>query len=268
MTFPEIPLEPIAPSSGTPETVLPVSRPAKVWKFWGTTLWGLFVFAALFAGQLVVLAWFVLRRDGPLDLAAVAQAAGSGSTISLSVIMGLPAVLAALWLAIRLSRTPFADYLALRAINWRQFLIGVAALLTLVLMWEGVALLTGHEASPGFMVDVLKTARKDGALWLLVVAFTVAAPVSEELLARGFLYRGWSETALRPVGAIILSSLVWTAMHFQYDHDWFLFCEVLSIGVLFGYLRYWSRSLWLGIILHGLNNLAAVVQSVVLAAAS
>ena len=44
------------------------------------------------------------------------------------------------------------------------------------------------------MGDVLKSAQADGALWLLVIAFCVAAPVTEELFARGFLYRGWSES--------------------------------------------------------------------------
>ena len=39
-------------------------------------------------------------------------------------------------------------------------------------------------------------------LLLLVVAFCIAAPMSEEVLARGFLYRGWSESRLGVVGAI------------------------------------------------------------------
>ena len=78
---------------------------------------------------------------------------------------------------------------------------------------------TGREVTPGFMGEVLELARADGALWLLVIAFCVAAPITEEFFARGFLYRGWSETALRPGGAILLSSLVWTALHLQYD--WF-----------------------------------------------
>ena len=46
------------------------------------------------------------------------------------------------------------------------------------------------------MGDVLKSAQADGALWLLVIAFCVAAPMSEEIFARGFLYRGWSESRL------------------------------------------------------------------------
>ena len=104
------------------------------------------------------------------------------------------------------------------------------------------------------MGDVLKSARADGALWLLVLAFCVAAPITEEFFARGFLYRGWSESFLRPVGAIVLSSLVWTALHLQYD--WFFLGEVFSIGLLLGYLRYRSNSIWLTVILHGLNNLA------------
>src|SRR6266700_3075084 len=105
--------------------------PPRIWKFWGTALWGLFIFAAMFVGQIAVVAWFVLRREGPIDLAAATQVVGGGLTISLSVIMGLPAVLAALWLAIRVSRTPFADYLALRWTSWRNVLIGVVSLVVL-----------------------------------------------------------------------------------------------------------------------------------------
>ena len=110
------------------------------------------------------------------------------------------------------------------------------------------------------MGDVLKSARADGALWLLVLAFCVAAPITEEFFARGFLYRGWSESFLRSRGAIILSSLVWTALHLQYD--WFFLGEVFSIGLLLGYLRYRSHSIWLTMVLHGLNNLAARADDV------
>jgi len=113
---------------------------------------------------------------------------------------------------------------------------------------------------------VLKSASADGALWLLVLAFCVAAPISEELFARGFLYRGWSQSFLGGPGAILLSSLVWTSLHLQYD--WFFFGEVFSIGLLLGYLRYRCQSTWLTIVVHGLNNLAATLQSMWLAGTS
>ena len=253
------PLDPAIP----PVTVTPTRRPPRIWKFWGTSLWGLFVFAAMFAGQIAVVAWFVLRREGPIDIAAAIHVVGGGLTVSLSVIMGLPAVLAALWIAIRASRTPFADYLALRWTSWTNLAIGIGALAVLVAGWDLLSRATGREVAPGFMGDVLKSAQADGALWLLVIAFCVAAPVTEEYFARGFLYRGWSESFLKVPGAILLSSLVWTALHLQYD--WFFFGEVFSIGLLLGWLRYRSNSTWLTVIVHGVNNLAATLQSMWLA---
>jgi membrane protease YdiL (CAAX protease family) len=246
-----------------PITVTPTEPPPRIWQFWGTALWGLFVFGGMFVGQLTVIAYFVLMRDGPIDVAAAIRVVGGGRTISLSVVMGLPAVILALWIAIRPTRTRFVDYLALRGTSWKMFIIGVVAMVALVMGWDLVSRVLGREVQPGFMGDVLKSAQADGSVWLLLIAFCVAAPISEELLARGFLYRGWSESFLRVPGAILLSSLAWTALHMQYN--WFFFGEIFSIGLLLGYLRYRSNSLWLTIVLHGLNNLAATVQSMWLA---
>src|SRR5881227_2522296 len=109
--------------AAAPISVIRAERAPRVWKFWGTALWGLFIFAAMFAGQIAIVAWLVLRQGGPIDVATVVHVVGGGITISLSVISGLPAVLAALWLAIHLSGTPFADYLALRWTSWKNLLI-------------------------------------------------------------------------------------------------------------------------------------------------
>src|SRR5258707_6591340 len=158
-------------SSAAPIPVIRTQRPPRIWKFWGTSLWGLFVFAAMFAGQIAVVAWFVLQREGPIDLAAAIHVVGGGLTVSLSVIMGLPAVLAAFWIAIRVSRTPFADYLALPWTSWSNFLIGTIALFVLVMGWDLLSRATGREVEPGFMRDVLRSASADGAPWRLVSAF-------------------------------------------------------------------------------------------------
>jgi uncharacterized protein len=251
-------LTPASPVVAPPAIPEP-QRPPRIWKFWGTALWGLFIFAGVFVGQVAVIGYFVLRQGGSFDFAEAIRVVGSGLTISLSVIFGLPAVLAATWIAIRPTRTPFADYLALRWTSWRNFLIGVAALAILVGCWDLLSRALGREVTPGFMGDVLKSAQADGALWLLVIAFCVAAPMWEEIFARGFLYRGWSESRLGVAGAIFLSSLAWTSLHLQYD--WFFFGEVFSIGLLLGYLRYRTGSTWLTIVLHGINNLAATIQT-------
>jgi membrane protease YdiL (CAAX protease family) len=242
-----------------PPLVASAERPPRIWKFWGTALWGLFIFAGMFVGQAAVIVYFLLRQQGPIDLVAMTHFVSGGLTISLSVITGLPAVLFAAWVATHFSRTPFVDYLALRWTSWQNFLIGAVSLAVLVGGWDLLSRALGREVQPGFMGEVLKSAQADGALWVLVIAFCVAAPISEEVLARGFLYRGWSESRLGVVGAIILSSMAWTAMHLQYD--WFFFGEVFCIGLLLGYLRYRSNSTWLTIVIHGLNNFAATIQT-------
>ncbi len=253
-------LDPVNPPVAiTPERVAP-----RVWNFWGTVLWGLVVFAAMFVGQIAVVILFVLKGGGEIDQAAMIRAvAGSGTAISLSVIAGLPAVLLALWLAIRFTGIPFTDYLALRWTSWRNVALGIVGLAVLVAGWDLLSRAIGKEVSPDFMIDVFKSARADDALWLLVIAFCAAAPITEELFARGFLYRGLSESFLGVPGAILASSIVWTSLHLQYD--WFFFGEVFCIGLWFGYVRYRSQSTWLTIVLHALNNLAAVVQSYFLA---
>ena len=246
-----------------PLAITPAVPPPRVWKFWGTTLWGLFVFAAMFAGQMAVIVYLLLREGGSFDAATATRIVGGGTTLSLSVITGVPAVAAALWFAIRFTRTKFTDYLALRRPNWIHVLLGALGLAVIVIGWDVLSRFTGREVQPGFMGEVLKTAQADGALWLLLIAFCVAAPITEELFARGFLYRGWSESFLGPVGAILLSSAAWTALHLQYD--WYFFGEIFCIGVWLGFLRWRFQSTWLTIVVHGLNNLAAVAQSIYLA---
>jgi uncharacterized protein len=240
-----------------PLTVTPAHEAPRVWKFWGTAIWGIVIFAAMFVGQISAMVLLVVQRGLPMDLASLQLVGREPQALALSVTMGLPATLAAVWLAIRIKKAAFADYLALHWPSWKQLLFGAVGLVLIVVAWETMSRSLGREATPGFMTDLLKSGRDKGAAFFLLFAFSVAAPMSEEVLARGFLYRGWSASFLRVPGAIVLSSLVWTAVHLQYDM--YFLAEVFSIGLWFGYMRYRSSSLWLTIVLHALNNLTAVV---------
>ena len=258
MSLPETLTDPVVP--------VPAPEP-RIWKFWGTSLWGLLIFIALFLGQGATIVVLLLMQKEPLTMSTFADSlmhvVMGGKALSLSVMTGLPAVLLAIWIATRIARQRFADYLALNRPSWKWLLIGAVSLAVLVEGWDLLAKATGREVSPGFMMDTLKAAQADNTLWLLVLAIVVAAPVTEEFFVRGFLYRGWSQSFLRIPGAIILSSAVWTVMHLQYD--WFFLGEVFSIGLLLGYLRYRGNSTWLTVVIHGLNNLAATIQTIWLA---
>src|SRR5262245_3598162 len=101
---------------------------------------------------MAVVVIFVLEKGGSVDLGSVIQVMeGSWLAISISIIAELPPVLVALWLAIRFTRTPFAEYLALRWTSWRNFLIGAI----LVFGRDMLSRVTGREVTPDFMVEVL-----------------------------------------------------------------------------------------------------------------
>ena len=90
----------------SPADAAPVSPPGRdreprVWKFIGTSLWGLALFGAMFAGQLTVVLWFLVSSGEPIDTSVMTTLLSNGRIISLSVIMGLPAILIVLWIATR-----------------------------------------------------------------------------------------------------------------------------------------------------------------------
>ena len=76
--------------------------------------------------------------------------------------------------------------------------------------WDLLSRSLGREVTPGFMGDVLKSAQADGALWLLVIAFCVAAPMSEEVLRARLSLSRLVGVELAGRRRHLLSSLAWT----------------------------------------------------------
>ena len=91
-------------------------------------------------------------------------------------------------------------------------------------------------------------------LWLAVV---VAGPIVEEALFRGFFFRGIQCSKLGAPGAIIITSVLWSALHLQYDT--FEIATIFVFGLLLGCVRWQTGSLYLTIILHSLSNLVPTI---------
>ena len=90
--------------------------------------------------------------------------------------------------------------------------------------------------------------------FLMVV---IGAPIVEELLFRGFLFSQLKTTKLGINGSIILTSLIWTSIHLQYDL--FLLIPIFLLGLFLGYLMHKYNSLYLVIIVHAVHNLQATL---------
>jgi membrane protease YdiL (CAAX protease family) len=232
----------------------------RTWKFFGTALWGGLAFIAMSIAQLIaILMAYGLYASGEFSEEALAAFTRNGGVVAGSVLLGLPATLLVLWLATRLAGRSFASYLALRWPHRTEIAFGLGAAAALLVALDAIAWLAGYPLSPDFALDSVRTARDSGLIWLVLLGFCIGAPVAEEFIFRGFVFRGWSATFLGPLGAILLSSALFAVIHLQYD--WFYIGGIFLIGVLFGYLRHRSGSTWLTVMTHAFYNLVAGLQA-------
>jgi membrane protease YdiL (CAAX protease family) len=81
------------------------------------------------------------------------------------------------------------------------------------------------------------------------------AALGEELLFRGVILKMLSESLRSIHIAVILSALLFSAFHGQF----YGFVPRMVLGMLFGYIFIWTRSLWVPIVLHFLFNSVSVV---------
>jgi uncharacterized protein len=103
---------------------------------------------------------------------------------------------------------------------------------------------------PGPVVGLLASAAF--LFWIVIVA-----PIGEELIFRGFLYRGIAASRLGIIGAILVTSLLWASGHT--DRTWLGFADVLFSGLVLGWVRWRSDSTITTIAIHGAKNIIAAV---------
>jgi len=92
---------------------------------------------------------------------------------------------------------------------------------------------------------------------LLVNVFMIAIlpALAEELLFRGVLASLFKEWTNNIHLAVFLSAFIFAAIHLQF----YGFLPRLILGMAFGYLFFWSGSLWLPITAHFANNFLSVI---------
>jgi membrane protease YdiL (CAAX protease family) len=98
-------------------------------------------------------------------------------------------------------------------------------------------------------------AGKDWLLALLVVG--AGAPLSEELLFRGFLLSALAKSRLGFAWGAVITSALWTALHAGYSLSGII--EVFIIGLFFSWLLFRSGSLLVPIFCHALYNSFIVI---------
>ena len=90
--------------------------------------------------------------------------------------------------------------------------------------------------------------------WLNMLWAAALPAVAEEVFFRGFLQNVLHRLLGSAHWAILVTAVIFSAFHLQFVS----FLPRLCMGILMGYMFYWSRSLWLPIIYHFINNAAGV----------
>jgi len=227
----------------------------KIWGYWTTLGWAVLAFLA---GQFIAFGALLWLRTG--DWSTLLQTPYDGVLVTLFIVTSNPITIAVLAGAVRLKRARPVEYLALQTPRRRDLTLGVACLIALIVVSDALLFVSGHDVVTPFQLQSYTTAAAEGWLVPMFAAAILIAPAGEEILFRGFLFRGWARSERSAWPAIMAISLVWAALHLQYD--WTGMVQIFVVGLFLGWMRLRSGSLLLTFLLHALFNLEGTLETV------
>jgi membrane protease YdiL (CAAX protease family) len=232
------------------------AAPRALWGLWTTLGWFILAFIlSIVAGLVVMLIWRPDAITGGTDVLK------DGPLISITTIASAVVQVGTLAFAARLAGWPAGEYLGLVRPATRPALVLIAILIVFLPSYDALTYLLGRDIVTPFQVDTYRTARDSGTLSLLWITIVIVAPVAEEIMFRGFLFRGWVRSENSAIPGILVISLLFAAIHVQYD--WFGILQVFFIGLLLGIARWLSGSTLLTILMHMLANLGATIETMI-----
>ncbi|MGO8926945.1 MAG: HAD-IA family hydrolase [Limisphaerales bacterium] len=252
-------LPPLIEASSSNTSVSPAAGTAGPWGVWATLGFTAAVAGAfILVESVVVVVWVIIGAASGRSVAPRSLET-NGLLLALATCVSAPVAIALTLLFARVRREMrVADYLALRPVSPKAILQWATALLLLILVSDSLTAWLGRPIVPEFMVQAYRTA---GFVPFLGLAIIVVAPLMEEVLFRGFLFEGVLHSRLGAVGAVASTSLIWALIHFQYDA--YGIATIFASGLFLGYVRLKTGSLYATIFLHGLMNLVATLEVVV-----
>jgi uncharacterized protein len=252
-------VSPWSPPAADLESIAPQPpiRPPGLWGPWATIGWTLLCIVVLFVAQIAAGIIFVLAKTAATGKLQTAGLESDGNLVAFATLFSTPATVGLVALLIWLRGYPIRDYLALRWAPTRSVVIAFLGLAVVLGGTDLTSYLTGRPLVPTVMVDFYRNSWLPGLLFAMVVL----APLGEETLFRGFLYAGITASRAGPIVAIIVSTVAFAALHVQYD--WYGIAGVAAIGLYLGVIRFWTRSLFLTMILHSVANAVATLELVI-----
>lgn len=242
----------------------------------GYHLWMFLLFVLLFAGLSSGFAFWLIEGmygltsdefmqfSNPEDPDLHSKALKTFQLISATGTFVLPALLFAHWLHpipeeyLWLNRFPKPLMWILSFALVFAFLPIVDALGYFNETWSGLSFLQDYADQDVANDQVNLITRMDGwsnfLLTFLVIAIIPA--IGEEFLFRGVLQKLLIATTHKTHLSIFITGLLFGLLHGQPSH----LLALMALGILFGYLKEWTGSLWVPIALHLVNNGTLLVE--------
>jgi len=229
------------------------------WGLWSTMGLSVVVYLVfLVISLLVTIACGVvfLAANPGADGAEFNAAIASGFVAFLGLSLAAPQCTGLVVLLARWKSTlPVREYLCLHPVSARTVLIWFGLLALLLICSDLLTYSLDRPISPDVMAELYRTSRYAALAWFAIV---LAGPVFEEVLFRGFMFRGIQASRLGNGGAIVITAALWAVTHVQYDA--YLIATIFVLGILLGAARARTGSLYLTIAMHMATNLNATIE--------
>jgi membrane protease YdiL (CAAX protease family) len=183
-----------------------------------------------------------------------------GVIITIGALASVPVQIAVLAVAIHLRRWRATDYLALGFPKRGELVFAALCVIAMNVIFDGLLFVTGRDLVPPFQAEAYQTAKDAGWLIWFVLAIVIVAPVGEEVVFRGFLYRAFAQPGWE-IYAIIVIAMAWAVLHVQYD--WVGMVQIFTAGLVLGWFRWASGSTVLTIFMHIFVNGQATLETVI-----
>jgi membrane protease YdiL (CAAX protease family) len=237
-----------------------MARPSRGrWPFLETVGWGVLVMILSTLVQALMFAAFAavaLYNQHDVDHLSLPYLVGvlrdealRGNVVFSTIIISNLISVAAILLIVLIKGYALKDYMAFYRVQLATVFKWLGILAAFVILTEGAAALLRLDFGGDSMLALYHAT---DSLWLFWVAAVLAAPLFEEVMFRGFLFRGFQASFLGTGGTIVLTALLWAAMHVQYNL--YGMGLIAATGVLFGTARARTGSLVVPMALHATLN--------------
>lgn len=151
-------------------------------------------------------------------------------------------------------------------------LLVTVSIFTLIPFLNWTSEMNSHLVLPGFLVNMEQKmkmmeeeaaqltklfleSRSSGILTINFLIIAILPAIGEEFLFRGVIQRLLGEWTKNIHVGIFLAAFIFSFIHFQF----YGFVPRLLLGLYFGYLMFWSGSIWVPVTAHLVNNGMAVI---------